>query len=344
MNAHDEDSLPFFKSAGRSLRGNSQLARDEDSSGNVRSGRSICARSRESELQLQNSSGHARRARMAARLALVLAAACSAPLPAAGAAPVRMPRSAGAPTRPLGWSNPQGATLTQIRPEVWLAERPFFPRLPGMTGTDVGGKMAVVRLDDGVSLWVHSPVELDDELRRELAALGEVAHIVTPNTEHQKFAQQWITAYPSATSYACPGLRERKPGVGWTRTVGLPGGEAHPLEACWVGAERVPLLTSEPFFSEVVFFHAKSRCLFVSDLWWNYPSGAEVPASTKLWKWAMDAVYRPFYNRAMKVQPAFDRDVWSKISAWDFDMICPCHGEPVNVDAKRILAQHLGCD
>ncbi|KAG8468603.1 hypothetical protein KFE25_013686 [Diacronema lutheri] len=262
---------------------------------------------------------------------------CAARL--AASAPVRMPR-AGPPTRPVGWSNPQGATLTQIRPDVWLAERPFYPRLPGLTSTDVGGKMAVVRLDDG-TLWVHSPVALDDELRDALAALGKVKHVVTPNTEHQKWARDWIEAYPGATSYACPGLRERKPHVGWTRTVGLPG-DQHPLEACWVSAERVPLIGSEPFFSEVVFFHAPSRVLFVTDLFWNYPAGADVPASTRAWKWAMDRVYRPFYNRAMRVQPAFDERVWPTLARWDFDMIAPCHGEPVNVGAKRLLAEHLG--
>jgi hypothetical protein len=35
-------------------------------------------------------------------------------------------------------------------------------------GIDVGGKMAVVKLNDG-SLWVHSPVELDTALAAELA-------------------------------------------------------------------------------------------------------------------------------------------------------------------------------
>lgn len=49
--------------------------------------------------------------------------------------------------------------------------------------------MAVLRLSDG-SLWVHSPVELDDDLAAALAELGEVKHIVSPNFEHTKFAQQ----------------------------------------------------------------------------------------------------------------------------------------------------------
>lgn len=260
----------------------------------------------------------------------------------AGAAALRYPR-VGPPTRPIGWSNPQGATLTQIRPDVWLAERPFFPTLPGMTSTDVGGKMAVVRLADG-GLWVHSPVALDDALRAALAALGPVEHIVTPNTEHQKWAADWIRAYPDATSYACPGLRERKPEVGWTRSVGAPGDGPHPLRACWISAERVPLVGGGPFFSEVVFLHEASKTLFVTDLWWNYPGAdvADVPRGTRVWKWAMDAVYRPFYNRAMRVQPAFDDEVWATLAAWDFEYIAPCHGEPVAVDAKRVLAEHLG--
>ena len=49
--------------------------------------------------------------------------------------------------------------------------------------------MAVLRLSDG-SIWVHSPVSLDDELAAALAGLGEVKHIVTPNFEHTKYAQQ----------------------------------------------------------------------------------------------------------------------------------------------------------
>ncbi|EOD18559.1 hypothetical protein EMIHUDRAFT_50494, partial [Emiliania huxleyi CCMP1516] len=68
-------------------------------------------------------------------------------------------------------------------------------------------KMAVVRLPDG-TLWVHSPVELDSALRDALAALGPVRHVVTPNTEHQKYASDWLREYPEATGYSCPGLRE----------------------------------------------------------------------------------------------------------------------------------------
>ena len=43
----------------------------------------------------------------------------------------------------------------------------------------------------------------------------QVSHIVTPNTEHQKFAPFWIREFPNASSWACPGLREAKPEGGW---------------------------------------------------------------------------------------------------------------------------------
>ena len=119
---------------------------------------------------------------------------------------------------PVTWSNPQGAVLTPIGDDIWLAERPFYPRLPGLQGTDVGCKAVVVRLPDK-TLWVHAPVGLDGPLLEALAALGPVKHIVTPNTEHQKFAPAWLLAFPEAVGYACPGLREKQQEGGWARSL-----------------------------------------------------------------------------------------------------------------------------
>ena len=270
--------------------------------------------------------------------------------------PLRRPAPAHWRDRDISWSNPQGSVLTQVHDDVWLAERPFFPRLPGLQGTDVGGKMAVVRLPDG-TLWVHSPVELDPALRDALAALGPVRHVVTPNTEHQKYASDWLREYPEATGYSCPGLRESKPEVGWHRSLsslldapsGLTSASApaewcSAIELCWV-EDRVPLTRRLPFFNEVVFFHRPSRSLMCADLWWNYPDYADadadfqVPRSTRLWKWGMDVVYKPVYNRLMKT------DSWEEsyrvIAGWEFETILPCHGEPVAKDAKKVLASHL---
>lgn len=261
--------------------------------------------------------------------------------------PIRRPAPELLRDRPATWSNPQGSVLTQIHDDVWLAERPFYPTLPGLQGTDVGCKMCVVRLPDG-TLWVHAPVALDGALKTALAELGEVKHIVTPNAEHQKWAPAWIIEYPKAASYACPGLRDKKPEVGWQRsledlcdrgiTSSAPPAEwGGALQLCWL-RDRVPL-TSIPFFNEVVFVHAPSRTLIVSDLWWNYPATDDVPRSSKLWKAGMDFIYRPVYNRLMR---AADWDEsYRTIMSWDFDYLAPCHGEPVARGGKEVLAQHL---
>ena len=109
------------------------------------------------------------------------------------------------------------------------------------------------------------------------------------------------------------------------------------IQLCWL-RDRVPL-TSIPFFNEVVFAHAPSRTLIVSDLWWNYPSGEDVPRSSRLWKAGMDIIYRPVYNRLMRGVD-WD-DSYRTIMGWDFDYLAPAHGEPVAADGKAVLADHL---
>lgn len=130
------------------------------------------------------------------------------------APPLRRAPSPSLQGRPVTWSNPQGTDLTQIHEDVCerptsprtlgtdltqavlrtgLAERPFYPTLPGLQGTDVGCKACVVRLPSG-ELWVHAPVGLDEPLRAALERLGPVGHIVTPNTEHQKVLNEPLPA------------------------------------------------------------------------------------------------------------------------------------------------------
>ena len=245
-----------------------------------------------------------------------------------------------APDRPVTYSNPQGTALTQIRDNVWWGERSFYPRIPGLTGFDVACKMTVIKLKNG-DLWVCAPVALDRATKAAVDALGPVKHIVTPNTEHLTWARDWIQAYPEATSYACPGLMERKPEIGYDCEVGTDGAPeawAGEFDLCWIEEERSPfkLLGDRPFFSEVVFVHKPSRVLLVTDLWWNYP--ADAPAA---WKFGMDRIYRPVYNGLMK-QPGWEATIAQIFDLWDWDFLAPCHGEPVQgPDVKRVLAEHL---
>ena len=57
--------------------------------------------------------------------------------------------------------------------------------------------MTVVKLSSG-GLLLHSPVPVDEDLAAELAALGEVTHIVCPNLFHHVFAAEVKQRYPKA--------------------------------------------------------------------------------------------------------------------------------------------------
>jgi hypothetical protein len=82
--------------------------------------------------------------------------------------------------------------------------------------------------------------------------------------------------FPDASSYACPGLREKKPDTGWRRSlVELLDSEAlsataPPIEwggvidLCWV-RDKIPLTPGIPFFNEVVFCHRPSKTLIVTE-------------------------------------------------------------------------------
>jgi len=253
---------------------------------------------------------------------------------------IRLPRLA-PPSLPATYSNPTGSVLTPVRPDVYLAERPFYPRIPGLRSTDVGCKMAVVKLKSG-GLWLHSPVEYSPELAAALTSIGPITHIVTPNTEHQKYAPEWISKIPEAASYCCPSLQ----GGVWEYVIGvdengvysdkIPPKWPSEIEFVYVDAESLPII-NRPFFNEVIFFHSGSKTLFVTDLWWNYSDGAPI-----LWKLAMDRVYRPVYNRILADRPLLEKRM-DKVFSWGSTYIAPCHGEPIEGDdVNNLLGKHLG--
>ncbi|CAE7705894.1 unnamed protein product, partial [Symbiodinium microadriaticum] len=241
-----------------------------------------------------------------------------------------------AATYPSTWSNPSGSVLTALNTDLWVAERPFI-----WNSIDVGGKMAVVRLPDG-GLWVHSPVELDEELRDALDQLGPVRHIVSPNFEHVKWAAQWKEAFPDATLWGTPGMKEKFPKIPFD--LELPSSGSAPAEwggallLCFADCERTPLLGT-PFFNEVIFYHVASETLMCTDIFWNYPS--DLPSGSALWKFLMDKVYLPFYKRFMVKSPGSLKAVLDAVAAWKPKGLLPCHGKYVANGAWQLFEGHL---
>lgn len=239
-------------------------------------------------------------------------------------------------TYPKTWSNPSGAVLLQLQPDLWVAERPFV-----WNSIDVGGKMAVIRLTDG-SLWVHSPVNFDEPLRRALKDLGPVKHIVSPNFEHVKWAKQWKEAFPDAILWGTPGMVEKFPEIPFDRELSTssicPPEWQDQLQMCFADCERTPVIGT-PFFNEVVFYHRKSETLMTTDIFWSYPN--DLPSGSKLWKFLMDKIYLPFYRRFMVRNKASLEQVLDTVAEWQPKGLLPCHGIYQASGTSDTFAEHF---
>src|SRR5215469_6797795 len=89
--------------------------------------------------------------------------------------------------------------------DIWTVDGPNI----AVAGFHYPTRMAVIRLSDG-SLFIWSPVRLTDALRAELDAVGQVRHIIAPNSLHHLFIPEWARAYRGAKIYAPPRLRRKR--------------------------------------------------------------------------------------------------------------------------------------
>lgn len=146
--------------------------------------------------------------------------------------------------------------------------------LPGPLGTELPVRMTVLRLPDG-ALLLHSPTRYSPALAEALAALGPIRHFVAPNIAHWTFLRDWQRAFPEATTWAAPGLRQR----GQVRRSGLR--LDHDLgtipPAAWGGVIGLVTVPGGFGFHEVALFHAPSRTLILTDLVLNLEA-ARLPA------------------------------------------------------------------
>jgi hypothetical protein len=79
-------------------------------------------------------------------------------------------------------------------------------------GCDFTARMSIVRLDD-TRLILHSPCEIDAETKAEICSLDEVACIVAPGSYHYFYMSSAQEASPSAETYICPGIDQKRPDI-----------------------------------------------------------------------------------------------------------------------------------
>lgn len=150
--------------------------------------------------------------------------------------------------------------LVPFSPEICTAQGPVvsFFSFPYPT------LMAVIRLSDG-SLFVWSPIPLNDALRAEVDALGPVAHLVSPNLFHHFWLGEWKKAYPGARLYAPPGLPRRRRDLTFDAVLG------DQPEPAWADDIDQVAMLGNIVLTEIVFLHRRSRTAIFADLLQNFP-------------------------------------------------------------------------
>lgn len=190
-----------------------------------------------------------------------------------------------------------------------------------MVGVQFRTRSTLARLADG-GLWMHSPIPLDDARARQVDALGELRHIVAPNGWHDSYAAAAKERYPNATLWASPALRQSKaklPVDAWL-------GETDPP---WANELQPLLIEGAPKADELVFLHAPTRTLIVTDLLFQIRHPVNTLTKLVLWmsgtnggKLAQSRLWR----LVTKDRAAAGRSV-HKMLEWEFDRVVLAHGD-----------------
>src|SRR3977135_3479123 len=153
--------------------------------------------------------------------------------------------------------------LNQFGDEIWTAGGPDW----AVFGFHYPTRMAVIRLSDG-GLFIWSPISLTDILRAEVDALGQVRHIIAPNSLHHLFLPEWKRAFPGAKVYAPPGLRKKRKYIAFDADLGdAPNPD-------WAREIDQVLMHGNLITTEAAFFHVKSGTVLFTDLIQQLPANS----------------------------------------------------------------------
>jgi len=213
----------------------------------------------------------------------------------------------------------------QIHPSIWVLQKSF-----SVLGQDVGSRMTIIKLKNG-DLWLHSPVQMSEQEHQNLAQLGPVKYVVSPNLMHYIFLQSCLMKHPEALVYGVSGLEQKLPGLSYTH---LDSGTTHP----W--SDEIDFLNIEgmPSVMEAVFLHIGSRTLVLTDLALHIhkvsgPIGGLLARVNQSYKtFGPSRVCKLYIQDHVKLRNSVD-----EMLRWDFDRVIVSHGEIVQTEGKEKL-------
>ncbi|AKU92089.1 DUF4336 domain-containing protein [Vulgatibacter incomptus] len=216
--------------------------------------------------------------------------------------------------------------LRRIDEGLWTVDLPF-----SLMGLSLGARSTLARLRSG-GLFLCSPGPFEVAHVEAIRSLGEVEAIVAPNSFHHLYLRRAAEHFPRARVFLAPGLREK--------VQNLPAGEELRDEAPepWTGAiEQLVVAGSKA--NEVVFFHAATRTLVLTDLAFNVRRGG---AWTRLGM-KLNGGFGRFGPTRVLRSTIHDRAAFAasmeRIASWDFDRVIVTHGDVVETGGRELFRQ-----
>jgi hypothetical protein len=222
--------------------------------------------------------------------------------------------------------------LKEFGPEIWTADG---TEVVAALGFHYPTRMAVIRLAGG-DLFIWSPIALSDGLRRGVDSLGQVRHLVAPNSLHHVFIADWKRAYPKACLYAALGLREKR------KDLDFDGELTNAPMRHWAGEIDQVLMLGNVITTEVVFFHAKSGTVLFADLLQQLPAHWFSGWRSLVAKWDLMVAPEPSVPRKFRL--AFTNRKAARASlehvlSWPAEKVLMAHGTPVGEDGRAFIAR-----
>lgn len=204
--------------------------------------------------------------------------------------------------------------LRPLAPNLWCVDA----SLRVEAGFHLPVRTTVIRRDDG-SVWLHSPIALDDATAAAIAELGPVRDIVAPSLMHHLFVAPAMQRWRGARLHAPASLARKRPDL----SIDVPLAE----DARWADIAIVAI-EGAPKLDEFVFVHRPTRTLIVTDLVFNIHAtqGWMSPLILRMvGAWRRLAQSR-IWRISVEDRAAF-RASGERLLGHPFERLVPAHGE-----------------
>ncbi|OCC05442.1 hypothetical protein BA190_08455 [Labrys sp. WJW] len=223
------------------------------------------------------------------------------------------------------------ALTSYVSDQIWLCTYPIR-----LAGTKFEARMTTIRLTSGL-VMLHSPCHITASIAEEISAIGSVGHIVVPGNFHHLHASSAQIAFPSASTWICPGIERKRPDLKYDGVLGdvAPAG--------WAGEIDQVLVQGTRIMREVAMYHRASQTLILVDLIENFTDATpNTGGALKLWfkyvlrMWGKPGP-APEYRMGGNDQVSLAKSL-RRILAWDFRQIVLSHGDLIDQDAHEVAA------